>query len=187
MRVLTLLAALALGATACGTSPVPSGDRPSGQAASSRPSAHQTGDQGAGGQGASSRPAARSGGDCAHEPAPAELPTWARAGFTDGVRMRYVIGDGGQIAAVLFGHPLSAPPSDDHNNKILWVPRQIDGPSGPLTIEGRLDGTDTTVTRTLRDGPGPSIVDLPRPGCWRLTLSWDGHVDTLAVHYHRPA
>ncbi len=182
MRVLALLAALMLGATACGTSSVPSADRPSGQAASTHPAAGRSG-----GEPASSPPVVRAGGDCAHEPTPKELPTWARAGFTDGARMRYVIGDSGQIAAVLFGHPLSAPPSDDHNNKILWRPRHVDGPSGPLTITGILDGTDITVTRTLRNGPGPSIVDLPRPGCWRLTLSWDGYVDTLAVHYHRPS
>jgi hypothetical protein len=32
-------------------------------------------------------------------------------------------------------------------------------------------------------GPGPSIVNLPSPGCWKLTLRWSGRVDTLDLEY----
>jgi hypothetical protein len=28
------------------------------------------------------------------------------------------------------------------------------------------------VMRQVTGGPGPSIVDLPAAGCWRLTLTW---------------
>jgi hypothetical protein len=37
----------------------------------------------------------------------------------------------------------------------------------------------------VRGGPGPSIVDLPSPGCWALTLRWSGHVDHLDLEYRR--
>ena len=39
------------------------------------------------------------------------------------------------------------------------------------------------VTRRLTGGPGPSIVDLPAPGCWRLTLRWSRSVDSLDLRY----
>jgi len=32
-------------------------------------------------------------------------------------------------------------------------------------------------------GPGPSIVDVPAPGCWRLTLSWSARRDSLDLQY----
>jgi hypothetical protein len=35
----------------------------------------------------------------------------------------------------------------------------------------------------IAGGPGPSIVNLPTPGCWRLTLGWAGQVDTLDLRY----
>jgi hypothetical protein len=41
------------------------------------------------------------------------------------------------------------------------------------------------VTRVVDGGPGPSIIDLPAAGCWRLDLKWAGHADTLDVRYAR--
>jgi hypothetical protein len=32
-------------------------------------------------------------------------------------------------------------------------------------------------------GPGPSIINLPAPGCWTLHLSWSGHRDELKLRY----
>jgi hypothetical protein len=32
-------------------------------------------------------------------------------------------------------------------------------------------------------GPGPSIIDLPRAGCWRFTLHWARSVDELDLAY----
>jgi hypothetical protein len=111
------------------------------------------------------------------------LPTWARTGFSaPEPRMPHVVGDGGRIAAVLFGDPLTAPPAPDRSNKILWVTRDTH-PAGPLTITAALDGTTTVATREIPDGPGPSLVVLPAPGCWRLTLAWPGHVDRAPVAY----
>jgi hypothetical protein len=96
------------------------------------------------------------------------------------------------MVGVLFGYPLSQPPADGRNNKILWVagpasPRPRDPSAAPghddLVIEARLDGTGEPVQRRISGGPGPSIVDLPKPGCWRLTLSWAGRTDEMDLEY----
>jgi len=114
------------------------------------------------------------------------LPTWARAGFTgDGDGIPYVMSRAGDILGVLFGTPLNAPPAPDHNNKILWVSHApVSG--GDLLITAKRDGTTDTVERKVTGGPGPSIVDLPEAGCWRLTLRWSGHTDTMDLLYARP-
>lgn len=39
------------------------------------------------------------------------------------------------------------------------------------------------VVRVVRGGPGPSYVNLPAPGCWRLTLRWSGRSDQLDLDY----
>jgi hypothetical protein len=112
------------------------------------------------------------------------LPSWARGGFSDPKpRAAYVSGLGGDIVAILFDQPLTAPPSDDHNNKILWVSRLSQEPVTDLHIRARLVGGSETVTRRVTGGPGPSLIDLPEPGCWQLTLRWSGHSDNLELAY----
>ena len=37
--------------------------------------------------------------------------------------------------------------------------------------------------RTVAGGPGPSIINLPASGCWRLTLRWSGRADSLDLAY----
>lgn len=120
-----------------------------------------------------------------------QLPVWARAGFSGDGRATYSMGQSGQIVAVLFGYPLAQPPhSDGRNNKILWVASpasQGTANADPdLIIEARLDGKGDPVQRKVEGGPGPSIVDLPEAGCWRLSLSWGGRTDTLDVEYNAP-
>lgn len=112
------------------------------------------------------------------------LPQWARGGFTKAEpRMPYVLGARGDIAAILFGNPLAAPPRRHLNNKILWVSRVPAIPGDPLIIDAQLDGSQTTVRRTVPGGPGPSIIDLPQSGCWHLTLKWSQRTDTLDLRY----
>jgi hypothetical protein len=114
------------------------------------------------------------------------LPPWARRGFTEAEpRMPYVLGARGDIAAILFGNPLAAPPRPNLANKILWVSRASTGTGDPLIIEARLDGSRTVVTRTVPGGPGPSTIDLPHSGCWHLTLTWGQRTDTLDLRYSR--
>ena len=114
----------------------------------------------------------------------APLPGWARSGFSPPDQpVPFVVGERGTILGVLFGQPFTAPPAPDRGNKILWVTRDPH-PAGPLTISAELgDTTATAVTREIPDGPGPSLVDLPAPGCWHLTLAWPGHTDRVPVAY----
>ncbi|WP_433327083.1 hypothetical protein [Dactylosporangium sp. CA-139066] len=111
------------------------------------------------------------------------LPEWARDGFSGDTSMPHVMGDGAAIVAALFGDPLTANRTDGKANKILWVAK--DGSAGPgdLVIDATLDGPGETARRTVPGGPGPSIVDLPRAGCWRLRLTWPGHADTMDLTY----
>jgi len=114
------------------------------------------------------------------------LPTWARDGFSSPApTMPYVLGANADIVAILFGQPLRSPPAPDRNNKILWVsrvPLQYRG-NDALKIQARLNGSDLAATRSVGGGPCPSIIDLPAPGCWSLTLSWAGHQDRMSIPY----
>ncbi len=98
--------------------------------------------------------------------------------------MPHVTGASGNIVAILWNprNALHAPPLPTMNNKILWVSR---GPLGgsPLVIRATLAGSTRTATVSLPDGPGPSYVNLPAPGCWTLHLSWGGHTDRLMLRY----
>jgi hypothetical protein len=108
------------------------------------------------------------------------LPEWARAGFSDSEpKMPHVLGHAGDITAILFGDPLASPPRPDRANKVLWVARETPRTFTRLAITARQG--DRTVTRKV--DLGPSYVDLPAPGCWRLTVTWAGHEDTLDLAY----
>ena len=108
------------------------------------------------------------------------LPEWARAGFSESEpKMPHVLGRSGEITAILFGDPLASPPRPDRANKVLWVPRETPLTYTRLAITARQG--DRTVKRKV--DLGPSYVDLPAPGCWRLTLTWTGHEDTLDLAY----
>ncbi len=114
-----------------------------------------------------------------------------RAGFSGPhPRIPYALGAKGAIGAVLFGWPLNAPPSQHRNNKILWVPRHLSRTVAPLWIRLQLMDGDHDVGAPFRKvvptGPGPSIVDAPSAGCWRLTLSWSGRRDTVDLRYVPP-
>ncbi|MCU7726313.1 hypothetical protein ODJ79_21500 [Actinoplanes sp. KI2] len=112
------------------------------------------------------------------------LPEWARIGFSgDGSGNPHVFSKNGDMVGVLFGTPLSAPPAADHSNKILWVSKPPVSTPSDFSIVANLVGTGETVRPKVDPAPGPSIIDLPRPGCWRLTLSWSGHVDTMDLTY----
>ena len=119
------------------------------------------------------------------------LPTWARTGFSDPrPRLPHVLGRSHEIAALVFGYPLRAPPLKDRGNKILWVSRRAVKPLSDLRIHAqRMTGRHRVgrpVTRVVVGGPGPSGINLPAPGCWRLTLRWSGRTDELDLQYaHR--
>jgi hypothetical protein len=112
-----------------------------------------------------------------------EPPSWARTGFTPGAEIHYAASRRGDMVAILFGYPLYSPPKPDRGNKILWRSKAPLVPSDPLRIEARLNGTGTPTRITVQGGPGPSSVDLPSPGCWRLDLAWSSHTDSIDLEY----
>ncbi|TML10630.1 MAG: hypothetical protein E6F94_06570 [Actinobacteria bacterium] len=98
-----------------------------------------------------------------------------------------MLGRAQRIVAILFGYPLRSPPGR-RRNKILWVSRKTSSATALRIRAQRMDRSTTVgapVTRTVSGGPGPSIVNLPSPGCWRLTLHWSGRVDSLDLNYRR--
>jgi hypothetical protein len=121
----------------------------------------------------------------------AVLPAWARGGFSDPRPvMPHALGRSGYIVAILWAdrNPLVSPPLATRNNKILWVARLPWG--GRLTNlwirAQRMVGARSIgrpVSRIIRGGPGPSIVNLPAPGCWRLALRWSGRSDSIDLRY----
>ena len=99
--------------------------------------------------------------------------------------MPHVMGEAGNIVAILWAprDALHSPPLPDRNNKILWVPRLPLAAPDPLVIRATLAGSTRTATLSVPGGPGPSIINLPAPGCWTLRLSWSGHTDELMLRY----
>jgi hypothetical protein len=120
------------------------------------------------------------------------LPDWARTGFsTADPGIPFARSRDGRFLAIVFGDPLRSPPAPDRSNKILWVLAPVDGPTvepapGNFWAEARLDGTGLTVRREIGVAPGPSIVDLPRAGCWQLELHWGSYTDTIGLRYRAP-
>lgn len=125
---------------------------------------------------------------CAGAVAKSVVPPWARAGFSDAVPvMPQKLGHAGRIDAIVFGDPLVSPPLANRSNKILWVARVgADGVADLVIRAQRMQGTrllGDPVRRRVAGGPGPSIIDLPAAGCWRLSLRWGGHSDSLDLRY----
>ncbi|HXW80456.1 MAG TPA: hypothetical protein VEJ84_13210 [Acidimicrobiales bacterium] len=115
------------------------------------------------------------------------IPSWARAGFSSPrPAMHYELGARGRIVALLWAYPLLSPPPKTHNNKILWVSEVPPGASPLVITAQRMVGalpTGPPVERQVVGGPGPSIINLPTAGCWRLDLQWSGHTDEMDLDY----
>jgi hypothetical protein len=100
--------------------------------------------------------------------------------------MPYEVGRSGEIAAIVFGFPLLAPPSTVRSNKILWVSRQVTTADRLDISAQQMDGVTPVgdpLKQSVAGGPGPSIVDQPAAGCWRFTLSWADRTDSLDLAY----
>jgi hypothetical protein len=136
------------------------------------------------GHGSSQTAASQVALSCATSVQTSPLPVWARDGFTPPDQpIAHVTGTGGDIVGVLFGS-LHAPTVGDQGNKILWVARVAGGAGDPdLKIHATLNGSTLAVDRVVSGGPGPSLIDVPRAGCWTFTLSWNDHQEQVAVPY----
>ena len=124
---------------------------------------------------------------CAPQVRDGVIPAWARAGFSQrSPTMHYELGASGAIAALLWAFPLEAPPPATHSNKILWVSHVPGNRTALLISAQRMVGShpvSRAVQRQVVGGPGPSIINLPAAGCWRLDLHWSGHSDHLDLSY----
>ena len=126
------------------------------------------------------------GGNCSPSLPVHPLPPWARDGFTPpDAPMPQVLGARGDIIAILWApkNPLWAPPLSNRNNKILWVSRVTAKTGAPMQIIATLAGSQRTATVALPTGPGPSIVNMPAPGCWTMHVTWAGNSDLLRLWY----
>ena len=125
-------------------------------------------------------------------PSQTEPPSWAAAANPPrGIPS--ALTDDGSAIAYFFGDPLVSPPrAEGAANKILWISRFPRNEHSLKVVATRVDGAKTpeiTVTQPADSSPGeiyPTIIDVPTPGCWLLSLSWGRHRDTLSVSYALP-
>ncbi|MDI1289910.1 MAG: hypothetical protein PSX37_08200 [bacterium] len=113
-----------------------------------------------------------------------EMPAWANTGFSEGAEVPHVVGANGLIVAVPFSQPLVSTAEDsDPQNKLLLVAKVIPNGSAPMMIDAQLNGIGDVVHRVREGGPGPGTLDLPLPGCWRITMQWADQTDTVDLNY----
>ena len=100
----------------------------------------------------------------------AEPPAWAQGGWTHAQGtpwpVPWAMAVPGDAVAFVFAGELvagSSPRSDGSANKVLWV---VKDPAS-FVVEGRPLGQAQPVVTVAG---GPSIVDLPTPGCWTFRV-----------------
>lgn len=107
-------------------------------------------------------------------------PAWAQGGFTmqrgQPWPVPWALGDPAQALAYVWGGQLVAKGHrpDGSADKVLWATKQV---PADLHIEGRPYGRSepvVTVEGQVTNGNQmPSLVNVPTPGCWSFTVSWD--------------
>jgi hypothetical protein len=122
-------------------------------------------------------------------------PAWTAAAWSEsspGFRVPYALASNGAVGAFYFAKVLRAGHPTNPSNKVLWIVRfPRDG--NPLTVTARLSTDPSEVVHSswpADSEPGeiyPSDVDLPKPGCWRLSLAWGSHRATIDLEVERPA
>ena len=120
------------------------------------------------------------------------LPGWAEpamsAGGTRSSPWPYGVADNGTAVAVEFGFPLRAGKPTNPTNKVLWIMR-LPRHGSPLTVTARPvrgGGPSVHASWPADSSPGeiyPSFVNVPHAGCWRVTVRWAHHTDTIDLRY----
>jgi hypothetical protein len=120
------------------------------------------------------------------------VPGWTAPAFSDSSSRippwPHAISEGGNVVAIVFGYPLRAGRPTNPANKILWIMR-LQRNGSPLTIKARrLHSNAPRVTAVVPadSSPGeiyPSYVNVPSAGCWRISLRWAGHTDSIDLPY----
>jgi len=114
-------------------------------------------------------------------------PAWSASAWSSspGFRLPYSLASGDSAAAFFWVRLRAGDPSNPAN-KVLWVmryPRQ----HTPLRILARWGASAAVTARSSwppDSSPGeiyPSYLNLPKPGCWQLTLRWSSHTARLDV------
>jgi hypothetical protein len=141
---------------------------------------------------------ASSGADAPCVPAAIHLgapPAWTAAAWSSsspGFTTPYALASNGAAGAFFFARPLRAGHPSNPSNKVLWIVR-FPRNGNPLLITARLSGDPTAVVRISRpadSSPGeiyPSYVDLPKAGCWQLSLAWGPHRARIDIQVERRA
>jgi hypothetical protein len=120
-------------------------------------------------------------------------PAWTAAAWSDsspGFTVPYALASGDAAGAFFFAPRLRAGHPENPSNKVLWIVRYPRN-GHPLMITARPSTDPSEVVRISRpadSSPGeiyPSEVDLPRPGCWRLSLAWGSHRAYIDVQVYR--
>jgi hypothetical protein len=110
-------------------------------------------------------------------------PVWAQDGWAKLTPwpVPWAFGTNNDTVAYLVATQLVAgvsPRVDGSQNKVLWEAK--DSPSGAgVKVEGHPMGESQPVVTIAG---GPSITDVPTPGCWTFRLSWGadgGHSSTI--------
>jgi hypothetical protein len=115
-------------------------------------------------------------------------PSWSAAAWSDssaGFKLPYSLASGNSAAAFFWVHLRAGDPTNPAN-KVLWVMRYPRHGS-PLRIVARYGPSPALLARSswpADSSPGeiyPSYLNLPKPGCWQLTLHWSSHTAHLAL------
>ncbi len=105
----------------------------------------------------------------------AEPPEWAQGGWSVAKGtpwpVPWAIGTYNDTLAYLFGNQLVA----GADSKVLWKVKDL---GANLLVEGHpLGKSQPVVTIT----GGPSITNVPTPGCWTFRLSWGSNREHSSI------
>ncbi len=120
------------------------------------------------------------------------VPGWTAPAFSDSKSRTppwpHAVSERGNVVAIVFGYPLRADRPTNPANKILWIMR-LPRKGSPLRIKATPLHSSAPLVKSAwpaDSSPGeiyPSYVNVPTAGCWRVSLHWAGHTDSIDLPY----